>query len=255
MPEETPLGGNLNDAVRVGDTVHRRAGPWTPAVHALLRYLERAGFPAPRVVGTDAQGREVLRYIEGEADPGGDHPVADHVMADDRVVEAGKLLRRYHDVVAQFRPPPNAKWRLVAPTAYEVICHNDWSPWNAVLRNGRLEVMLDWDLAGPGTRLWDIATAIYDWAPLFQSSVAPKIEKKARRARLFVDAYGLDDRSELLLTLRMRLEHVGKFIEQAARDGDPGMQRLVADNVPKAMFGDDVTYLDEHWSALERALD
>jgi hypothetical protein len=56
--------------VRIGDTVHRRAGPWTPAVHALLRYLERASFPAPRVLGMDAQGREVLRFIEGEAHNG-----------------------------------------------------------------------------------------------------------------------------------------------------------------------------------------
>ncbi len=254
MPEETPLGGNLNDAVRIGDTVHRSAGPWTPAVHALLRYLERAGFPAPRVIGTDAQGREVLRFIEGEADPGGDHPVADHFMADDRVTEAGRLLRRYHDIAAQFRPPPNARWRLVAPTAYEVICHNDWSPWNALLRGGRLEVMLDWDLAGPGTRLWDVANGMYDWAPLFKSGVAPTIDEQVRRARLFVDAYGLKDRSELLLTLRMRLEHVARFIEQAAHGGDPGMQRLVESAVPKTMFEDDVRYLDEHWATLERAL-
>ena len=46
MAEERSLGGNLNDAVRIGDTVHRRAGPWTPSVHALLRFLEREGFDA-----------------------------------------------------------------------------------------------------------------------------------------------------------------------------------------------------------------
>ena len=66
VPEERSLGGNLNDAVRVGDTVRRRAGPWTPAVHALLRYLESAGFEAPRVVGMDAQGREVLGFSKAK---------------------------------------------------------------------------------------------------------------------------------------------------------------------------------------------
>jgi hypothetical protein len=30
--------------VRVGGTVRRPTQPWTPAVHALLRYLEDAGF-------------------------------------------------------------------------------------------------------------------------------------------------------------------------------------------------------------------
>jgi aminoglycoside phosphotransferase (APT) family kinase protein len=254
VAEERSLGGNLNDAVRVGDTVRRTPGPWTPAVHALLRYLEEQGFPAPRARGFDQQGREVLEYIEGEAHSGTLEPLPDHVMADAHVAGAGRLLRRYHDVVAGFRPPPSARWRLVAPGPYEVICHNDWSPWNALMRGGKLEVMLDWDLAGPGTRLWDVANAAYCWAPLFTSHFSVEISERARRLRLFLDAYGLDDRSELLLTLRIRLIHVGEFVAREAQAGDAGMQRLVDMNVPKLMFDDNVRYLDEHWSTLQNAL-
>ena len=52
----------------MGDTVRRATGPWTPAVHALLRHLETAGFEAaPCVLGVDDDGREVLSFIEGEA--------------------------------------------------------------------------------------------------------------------------------------------------------------------------------------------
>ena len=69
MAREIPLGGNLNDAVRVGDTVRRRAGPWTPTVHELLGFLEAEGFPAPRPRGMDDRGREILEYIEGDAYP------------------------------------------------------------------------------------------------------------------------------------------------------------------------------------------
>ncbi len=60
--QEIPLlGGNTSTVVRVGDTVRRNAGPWTPAVHALLRHLEYVGFTgAPRALGMDEQGREVL---------------------------------------------------------------------------------------------------------------------------------------------------------------------------------------------------
>ena len=46
------MGGavSLSYAIRHGDTILRPAGPWTPAVHALLRHLEEVGFPAsPRV--------------------------------------------------------------------------------------------------------------------------------------------------------------------------------------------------------------
>ena len=42
-------GGNLNEVVRVGDTVRRPTGPWTPAVHALLHHFAEAwGLPTDR---------------------------------------------------------------------------------------------------------------------------------------------------------------------------------------------------------------
>ena len=61
------LAGNVSTVVRIGDTVRRTTGPWTPAVHALLRYLEEVDFKgAPRVLGIDGQGREVLTYLPGK---------------------------------------------------------------------------------------------------------------------------------------------------------------------------------------------
>jgi hypothetical protein len=45
-------GGNTGGAVRIGATVRRAAGPWTPAVHALLAHLAENGFAgAPRPLG------------------------------------------------------------------------------------------------------------------------------------------------------------------------------------------------------------
>ena len=114
--------------------------------------------------------------------------------------------------------------------------------------------MLDWDLAGPGTRVWDLANAAYCWAPLFASVKTWSAAARARRLKLFLDAYGLDDRSAVLATMRTRLIHVGRFIESEARLGDAGMQRLVDINVPTIMFENDVRYLDEHWATLERAI-
>jgi len=66
-PPEPLAGGRLGGAVRVGNTVRRTAGPWTPAVHALLGHLQRVGFAeAPRALGVDDEGREVLTFVEGE---------------------------------------------------------------------------------------------------------------------------------------------------------------------------------------------
>jgi hypothetical protein len=94
--------GQPTATVRHGDTILRPAGPWTPAVHALLRHLEEVGFPAsPQVVGDgyDDRGREVLTYVEGRIA----HP---HPYTDEGIWQVGRLLRDLHDATAGFRPPP-----------------------------------------------------------------------------------------------------------------------------------------------------
>jgi Ser/Thr protein kinase RdoA (MazF antagonist) len=253
VPQEVALGGNLNQAVRVGDTVRRRAGPWKPAVHALLRYLEAAGFEAPRVLGMDDRGREVLGYIPGEAYAGAENPVPDRVLDEEHLVEAAQLLRRYHDVVADFAPPPDAHWRLTAPTTHELICHNDWSPWNALFRERQLAMMLDWDLAGPGSRLWDVGSAAACWVTLISAAKLFSVAERAQRLRVFCEAYGLEDRSQLLATIRLRTDYVARFIETRARSGEPGFVTLASWNTP-ALMDNDIAYLEQHRATFERAL-
>jgi hypothetical protein len=63
-PEVRLDGGRAGGAVRVGDTVCRASGPWTPAVHALLSHLAGQKFAgSPRPLGTDRQGREMLTFL------------------------------------------------------------------------------------------------------------------------------------------------------------------------------------------------
>ena len=55
-------------ARRRAGVVYREAGPWSAAVLALLRHLEREGFAAaPRVVGSGfaEDGREMVGYVPG----------------------------------------------------------------------------------------------------------------------------------------------------------------------------------------------
>src|SRR5207245_2859525 len=100
--EERLPGGNLSSRVmRVGATVRRPVGPWTPAVHALLNHLHAVGFDgAPRVLGLDDAGREILEYIPGEV--AWDERHHQLLGADQAVQQAGALLRRFHDAVADF---------------------------------------------------------------------------------------------------------------------------------------------------------
>ena len=105
--EETLSGGLVSSVVRVGGTVRRSTGPWTPAVHALLRHLERVGFDgAPRLMRVDQIGREILSYVPGEV-PGRASPEA----ATEQVLEGvGRLLRRYHGFVSGFELPTGVSW-------------------------------------------------------------------------------------------------------------------------------------------------
>ena len=86
---------------RRGNVVIRDAGPWTPAVHALLRHLEDAGFAAaPRLVGSglDTDGHEVLTFIDGEFTQPGPWSL-------DGAAAVGRMLRDLHRATRSFRPP------------------------------------------------------------------------------------------------------------------------------------------------------
>ena len=152
-------------------------------------------------------------------------------------------------------PPAGAWWRLVSPDPHEIICHNDWSPWNALFRDGRYALTLDWDLAGPGPRLWDVANAAFCWVPLIAGATAvPDVDERARRLRSFCEAYHLTDRTGLIDAVRARAIFIAKFMEDQARLGDPGFTTLVDRGTPRRMVEEDVRYLDEHRAVFERAL-
>ncbi len=251
--EEILAGGTLGVVVRIGDTVRRRTGPWTPAVHALLRHLERVGFAAaPRVHGVDERDREILDYIEGFT-LGSPLADASFVRTEETLIRAARLLRGYHDAAASFAPPEGAAWRIVAPGPHEVICHNDLSPYNTVFRNRRPVAIIDWDLAGPGPRRWDLAWAAVTWIPLYGGDHAHAPAVVASRLRAFCDAYGLDDRRDVVTTIRERQLFTRDLIARLAAEGDPGFAKLAGWGVGDAMVRH-VAWLDEHRREMEGAL-
>jgi hypothetical protein len=186
--EHILAGGNVAaEVVLIGDTVRKPVTPATPAVEALLTHLD--GFPgAPRHLGCDDQGRQVLEYIPG---------TLDDVPADNRELHrAGRLIRDLHDALADFQPPPGAHWEVVIPPDREdLVCHHDLAPWNLVRAEDRW-VFIDWDGAGPGSRLWDLAYAAHGFVPMHPNGDA---DTDGPRLRALADGYDLDDgqRAEL----------------------------------------------------------
>jgi hypothetical protein len=257
--EEIPLsGGNLTAPVRIGNTVHRMTGPWSVAVHDLLHYLESRGFSgAPRFLGLDAQGREVLTFIEGEV---GIYPLPTYMWADATLVAVARFLRSLHVVLADYAPPANAQWQAVYPdpARHEIICHNDVAPYNMIFVDQQPHALIDWDVAGPGPHLWDVAYAAYRFVPL---SWAADIEAlgladpaaQSRRLRLFCDAYGLAARTEVLPMVEQRIQWLCDYLIAGAARGEPAIQKMV-DKGHLAHYQRELAVFAAHRAALAQYL-
>ncbi len=238
VPEEALAGGLISAVAKVGYTVRRPTGPWTPAVHALLRHLEEAGFDgAPRVLGTDERGREILTYVPGEV-PGraGPEEVTEPVLEG-----VGGLLRRYHQAVSCFELPPGIAWHHEPlPGRKTVVCHNDLSPRNTVFREGRPMAFLDWDLAAPAPPAWDLAQAAWQFVPLSDDEGCaghgwPSPPDRALRLRVLCDGYGLSrgERIGFSGVVARRMEATASGIERlAAEEGSAAHERLAREGVP-----------------------
>ncbi|MCG5216352.1 phosphotransferase [Streptosporangium soli] len=226
QPEVALPGGMVNDrVVRVGDTVRRPLRRSAPAVHALLRHLETAGFSgAPRVVGIDGQGREVLTYLPGEA---ATRPLPEHAVREETLVALAGLLRRLHDASAGFTPPSPADWERGSndDRPPEVIGHCDVTPENVIFRDGVPYALIDFDLARPTTRLFDIVTTLRHWAPIADPVDRDPLQSGldvGARMRVFCDAYGVTARDRRRLPDLARLRFDRSYAEMRSRAADTG---------------------------------
>jgi hypothetical protein len=224
--EEVLTGGTANrgSVVRIGDTVRRPMRTTSPAAHALLTHLERAGFPgAPRFLGIDEEGREVLSYIDGVAPT---PPYPRWALTDRVLVEVARLLRDFHDVVAAFDPGCH-RWPLPAAESFgePLISHNDPNLDNVIFQDGRPVALIDFDLAAPGSRAWDVAHAARLWAPLRREQDIDDERRghALRRFRLFVDAYGMapQDRALMIEAICAGHETIYGWIADRAVAGHP----------------------------------
>jgi hypothetical protein len=243
---EERLKGGVNVVARIGETVRRPTGEWTPAVHALLRHLAAAGFTgAPRVHGTDGQGREILDFIAGEVP---DEPPP----GEDALVAAARLLRGYHDATAGFVPPPDARWYLPPREPAEVICHGDAAHYNCVLRDGVPVAWIDFDTAHPGPRLWDAAYTAYRFVPL---TAGGDVVAQVARLRRFMTAYGppLDDPTALLDVAADRLAAMVAHLRERAAGGDAAFQAHL-DRGDDRLYLADIAHLRQLSAALPVAI-
>ena len=225
-------GGNLTRVVRVGETVRRISGPWTPFVHGLLEHIRARGFEfAPKPMGLDDMGREILSFIHG--DTVDQHPWPTWVWSDELLVEAIRALRDYHAAVSDFRPSViESRLGHVTLAADQIVCHNDFAPYNCVVRDGHLVGVIDWDVIWAGRPMWDVAFFIWQWVPLHGPS--PELawrttEECARRLSVILQEYGPLDCEDVIEAVILRIASSRDGIVSRAAAGDPSFVGLQAE--------------------------
>jgi hypothetical protein len=215
-------GGNVGGAIRIGDTVRRQPGAWTPAVHALLDYLDGRIGGIPRVLGRDEQGREVLSYLPGQV-----VDIDNELLTDGQLVSLLAWTREFHGAVARFSHP--GPWRFFPVAEPTMICHNDIAPYNACFAGDELAGVFDWDLAGPSTPLFELAFIAWNCVPLWRDIGA---ELAAHRLSLIAATYGQISASQILHAVPERIRLMLEWIPITAAAGDEGMVNLMAAGEP-----------------------
>lgn len=260
---EEQLPGFVSTVVRVGDEVRRPVSPATPAVHALLVHLERVGFAgAPRFRGIDGRGRARLTYIEGETYPA----ATPETLPELSLVAIGRLIRRFHDATAGFVLPEGVAWAHAAEREVpgeHVVCHNDISPRNIVFRNGAPVALIDWDLASPAPRAWDVAHVVWQCVPTIAEAHfslngwagVPPLDVRLQRMRTLVNAYGLTaaEREGFADLIALRIARTASGIRALARQGGDVFKRMVEDGTV-AQIEADREWVVAHREQIDRAI-
>ncbi|MEU8233012.1 phosphotransferase [Actinoplanes sp. NPDC048967] len=219
MAEVSLPGGFVGGAVRVGATVRKAPPADADFVRGLLElFAERGWAGAPRFLGVDDRGRQVLSFVAGEV-PWGDAapPVGEAALA-----AVAVLVREFHDLTAC----------SAAAGGQEVVCHHDLSPRNTVFRGGRPVAFIDWDIAGPGSRVQDVAHVCWQFVPL---GPAVAVGDAVRRVRVVADAYGWGDLPLLVETVLWWQDRCWRGIGSGAAAGVPAMVRLREAGVVEAV--------------------
>lgn len=243
--------------VRVGDTVRRPAGRWTPAVHDLLHHLRAAGFAgSPGVLGIDESDREILEFIPGEV---GTLSPCEPLPVWFRTPEACWAIGRW---ISEFQVAQRGlvvdaakRWRRAPGAALDsgqVIVHHDVSQYNTVRRSDGSLVMLDWDFARPGDPIEDLAWAAWRWTPLMAGSwwhteygIAADEDVQRHQQLNFsalLDGYGPSSRQRTMLgdAIGDQMTSHASDLEDMART-DPAFAELIERGYARAARN------DAHW--------
>ncbi|PRO64510.1 aminoglycoside phosphotransferase family protein [Alkalicoccus urumqiensis] len=218
-------GGREGEIYRRKQRVIRPAHAWTGQIHHFLQFLRSEGAAfVPEPFGINKNGEEELSFLPGDVFH---YPLPEEMKKDTILISAAELLTSFHSYSRKYLRflPEKHTWMLPAVEPVEVMCHGDFAPYNVTIIQGRAAGIIDFDTLHPGSRMWDIAYAVYRWAPLKHPGhpdAFGTFEDQIRKTAMFMDAYGLemDERRRLVPVLVHRLESLIRFMKKEADKGN-----------------------------------
>ncbi|WP_026940386.1 phosphotransferase [Humibacter albus] len=222
---EIPLtGGNASSfVVRVGETVRK---PWTPpsgSVQRLLTHLRAAvGDLVPEPRGRDDGGRQILEFVPGA------EAMMQLPMTGSDVERVGASIRELHEASASFVRSDADVWETaMRRPGDEIIGHNDLAPWNLIRGGGRW-AFIDWDGAGPTTRIADLAYAARAFAQLDHEH---ELDGSILLLRAVLRGYGAEpeERARVVPAMVERTEAMRDLLTESRTSGAEPWASMAAD--------------------------
>ena len=258
--QNTATGGNLSQVSFRGNNVLRDMKPHSPTIHRLLLHLQNKGLKfVPRFLGQDG-AFEVLSYMPGKT--ADDYPLTCNLNQQILAVRAAaRMLRQLHDATVDFPNTAEDKWFLsyTGTLEKEVICHNDFAPYNTTFSNGLPVGVIDFDTACPAPRVWDIAYAVYRFVPFSHQTYEPAkgsyrpYDKNAdahERTLLFdafLSEYGYVDKQSVAENTPLRLQALVDLFDAKCIEGDPAFIRM-RDQGHQQFYRDEIVFIKNHIS-------
>ncbi|MFD1902163.1 phosphotransferase [Enterococcus termitis] len=153
--------GNMSTITKKGNTIYKSKPYNSQTMKRFLNYMERYNLNMPRYLGETAD-KIHLSYVKGNSI----HINIDSIPFEEKVVminSAAQLLATFHKATENFLILEEDKYFLSYNGSLEidVICHNDFAPYNLTFENFEAIGIIDFDTICPAPREWDIAYALY----------------------------------------------------------------------------------------------